>query len=59
MEVPRALRSSKAGLPILVLTARDAIADRVRGLDEGADDYLSKPFDGAESRARVRAWLVR
>src|SRR5438067_11789113 len=45
--------------PVLVLTARDAVADRVRGLDVGADDYLVKPFDLSELLARVRALIRR
>lgn len=45
--------------PVLVLTARDAVADRIRGLDDGADDYLVKPFDLAELIARVRALIRR
>jgi two-component system OmpR family response regulator len=52
-----ALRRSRK-TPVLILTARDAVADRVRGLDVGADDYLTKPFDLAELFARLRA-LVR
>src|SRR5579884_1762304 len=52
-----ALRKSRA-TPVLILTARDAVADRVRGLDVGADDYLVKPFELAELLARLRA-LVR
>ena len=45
--------------PVLILTARDAVADRVRGLDAGADDYLVKPFELAELRARLRALIRR
>jgi two-component system response regulator MprA len=55
----RALRASGDDLPILVLTARDAIADRVAGLDAGADDYLTKPFALEELLARLRALLRR
>ncbi|HUE14774.1 MAG TPA: response regulator transcription factor [Planctomycetaceae bacterium] len=51
------LRRSKA-VPVLILTAKDRVSDRVRGLDSGADDYLVKPFELAELRARLRA-LVR
>ncbi len=53
------LRASRDRVPILMLTARDAVADRVRGLDMGADDYLPKPFDFAELLARVGALLRR
>ncbi len=53
------LRRARIGAPILMLTARDAISDRVRGLEAGADDYLIKPFDFAELLARVRALLRR
>jgi two-component system, OmpR family, response regulator len=53
--VCRSLREEKIFAPVLMLTARDAIADRVRGLDSGADDYLVKPFSFAELLARVRA----
>lgn len=49
------LRRAKQRIPVLILTARDAVADRVRGLDAGADDYLVKPFDLDELSARVRA----
>src|SRR6266403_301168 len=54
-----ALRSRRRPVPILMLTARDALEDRVRGLDAGADDYLPKPFEFAELRSRVRALLRR
>ncbi len=53
------LRSRRDRVPILMLTARDSIQDRVRGLDTGADDYLPKPFDFLELMARVRALLRR
>ena len=52
-------RGDGAGVPVLVLTARDQVADRVRGLDAGADDYLLKPFDLDEFDARLRAVLRR
>ena len=51
----QALRRTRPDLPVLILTARDALADRVRGLDEGADDFLVKPFDFPELLARIRA----
>lgn len=54
-EVLRRARGRGARLPILILTARDAVNDRVRGLDLGADDYMAKPFDLVELQARVRA----
>jgi two-component system, OmpR family, response regulator len=57
-EVCRRLRASEVWAPILILTARDAVQDRVAGLDGGADDYLTKPFSYAELLARLRA-LVR
>jgi DNA-binding response OmpR family regulator len=53
------LRRRRNRVPILMLTARDAVDDRVRGLDSGADDYLPKPFDFTELMARVRALLRR
>ena len=54
-EVCRRLRSDGVRSPVLMLTARDAVEDRVRGLDTGADDYLTKPFSLAELAARLRA----
>jgi two-component system copper resistance phosphate regulon response regulator CusR len=57
-EILATLRQNGATMPVLLLTARDAIADRVRGLDSGADDYLVKPFAFPELLARIRA-LVR
>jgi two-component system response regulator MprA len=59
LDVCRTLRSKNDRLPILVLTARDEIGDRVAGLDAGADDYLTKPFALEELRARLRALLRR
>ena len=58
-EVCRRLRREGISTPILLLTARDAVADRVEGLDSGADDYLVKPFEFAELLARVRALTRR
>jgi two-component system OmpR family response regulator len=58
LEVTRRLRAGRRWAPVLLLTARDGIDDRVRGLDAGADDYLVKPFSFAELAARLRA-LVR
>ena len=58
LEVTRRLRGERRWTPVLLLTARDAVDDRVVGLDAGADDYLVKPFSFAELAARVRA-LVR
>jgi two-component system response regulator QseB len=55
----RDLRQAESCLPVLILTARDAVADRVAGLDAGADDYLVKPFDLDELAARLRALLRR
>ncbi|MGH3670557.1 MAG: response regulator transcription factor, partial [Pseudonocardiaceae bacterium] len=59
LEVCRRLRGTGDDLPILVLTARDAVSDRVAGLDAGADDYLPKPFALEELLARLRALLRR
>jgi two-component system response regulator MprA len=59
LEVCRQLRASGDRVPVLMVTARDAVADRVAGLDAGADDYLVKPFSIAELRARMRALLRR
>lgn len=59
MEVCRRLRAAGEGMPVLLLTARDAVSDRVKGLDAGADDYLVKPFALEELLARVRALLRR
>jgi two-component system copper resistance phosphate regulon response regulator CusR len=58
-EVCRDLRAADSAVPVLMLTARDAVEDRVEGLDSGADDYLSKPFEFEELLARVRALLRR
>lgn len=59
LDVIKSLRQQKNAIPILVLTARDAVTDRVTGLDTGADDYLVKPFDLDELSARIRALLRR
>ncbi|MGG1944812.1 response regulator [Trinickia sp. NRRL B-1857] len=59
LEVLRALRARGNALPVLIVTARDAVADRVKGLDAGADDYLVKPFDLDELGARMRALIRR
>jgi DNA-binding response OmpR family regulator len=58
-EVCRELRANGSAVPILMLTARDAVSDRISGLDLGADDYLIKPFDFHELLARIRALLRR
>ena len=55
----RRLRAAANPVPVLVLTARDATSDRIAGLDAGADDYLVKPFDVEELKARLRALLRR
>lgn len=59
LEVCRDLRNKRINTPVLMLTARDAVEDRVAGLDSGADDYLVKPFAIEELRARLRALLRR
>ncbi len=59
LEVCKRMRSAKDDTPVLMLTARDAVNDRVQGLDAGADDYLVKPFALAELLARLRALLRR
>jgi two-component system OmpR family response regulator len=59
LSILRQLRAAKRVLPVIILTARDAVEDRVLGLDLGADDYLTKPFSLSELEARVRALLRR
>ncbi len=59
IEVLRRIRSKRLTLPVLIITARDAVADRIAGLNLGADDYLTKPFDLDEMIARIRALLRR
>ena len=59
LEACRRLRAAGNRVPVLMLTARDAVEDRIEGLDAGADDYLVKPFDLGELRARLRALLRR
>ena len=58
-EVCRELRAAGQRVPVLMLTARDAVEDRIKGLDTGADDYLTKPFEFGELLARLRALLRR
>lgn len=59
LEILASLRAKKNPIPVLILTARDAVSDRVKGLDGGADDYLVKPFDLDELSARIRALIRR
>jgi two-component system response regulator MprA len=59
LEVCRRVRRMGSRVPILILTAREAVADRIDGLDAGADDYMAKPFDVGELKARLRALLRR
>jgi two-component system response regulator QseB len=59
LQVLKSLRARHDMLPVLIITARDAVSDRVQGLDAGADDYLVKPFDLDELAARIRALLRR
>ncbi|MBI5040602.1 MAG: response regulator [Gammaproteobacteria bacterium] len=59
MQVLKQLRTRKFTVPVLILTARDSLADRVSGLDLGSDDYLTKPFDLLELEARIRALIRR
>ncbi|MEK6749158.1 MAG: response regulator [Pseudomonadota bacterium] len=58
-EVLKNMRLQGNDMPVLILTARDTVVDRVKGLDNGADDYLTKPFDLVELAARIRALLRR
>jgi len=59
LEVLKHIRGTKASLPVLILTGRSRVEDRVKGLDLGADDYLTKPFSFSELSARIRALLRR
>jgi two-component system, OmpR family, response regulator len=59
LEVLRRMRGRKVAIPVLILTAMDAVEDRIKGLDAGADDYLVKPFDMGELVARLRALIRR
>jgi len=59
LQLLKSLRARGEALPVLIITARDAVSDRVQGLDAGADDYLIKPFDLDELAARIRALLRR
>jgi two-component system, OmpR family, response regulator len=59
IDVLRTVRRADNPVPLVIITARDSVEDRIRGLDEGADDYLVKPFDMSELRARMRAVIRR
>ena len=59
LDILKSIRQKKVQTPVLLLTARDAVDDKIEGLDLGADDYLTKPFDLAELKARARALLRR
>ena len=59
LDVLRALRAKRNHVPVLIATARDAVGDRIAGLDAGADDYVVKPYDRDELQARIRAQLRR
>ncbi|HEY4744934.1 MAG TPA: response regulator [Desulfuromonadaceae bacterium] len=59
LDILQDMRKRKVSLPVIILTARDAVSDRIAGLDSGADDYLVKPFDPDELAARIRALLRR
>ena len=59
LDVLRSLRARRSAVPVLVATARDAVGDRVAGLDAGADDYVVKPYDTEELLARIRALIRR
>lgn len=59
LEVLKSLRMREDELPVIILTAQDSVEDRVKGLDTGADDYITKPFDLGELGARIRALLRR
>lgn len=59
LDVLRRLRKNKIALPVLILTARDALNDRIEGINQGADDYLTKPFDLGELEARIHALIRR
>ncbi len=59
LDVLRRLRKDKIALPVLILTARDTVNDRIEGINQGADDYLTKPFDLGELEARIHALIRR
>lgn len=59
LDVLRAIRAARLTVPVMIITARDALEDRIAGLDEGADDYVLKPFDLGELTARMRALFRR